>query len=136
MKIGDPTSIKQIIQSLMADNINIILGRVTQESPLQITAINDAKLILNEKTAVIPRHLTDYTTNCDITLSGGTIDGTTTTNDGEFPHNHSLKTLNIYNAAIKIHNALRKGDLLYILSYNHGKKYFVLDRVAEKDGAL
>ena len=31
---------------------------------------------------------------------------------------------------ITVHNALRTGEKVHVLSFNHGKQYFVLDRVS------
>ena len=96
--------------------------------------------------------LTDYTTKCDIELRSGTI-RSNTHKDGEHPHGTSgghggycggdglhshpssegahvnwLEDFNIYRATIRHYNALKVGEIVIIISFNHGKKYYVLDR--------
>ena len=169
MYTNRPTSIKELFQSMTPINMEIIQGIVTSVSPLEITAVNDNKLILNENTVIVPWYLTDYTTKCDIELRDGEIKSHTY-KDGEHPHgtsgehphgasgthgghlggegvhshpssegSHShpssegahinwLEDFNIYRATIRHYNALKVGEVVYILSFNHGKRYFVLDR--------
>ena len=146
-----PTSLKEIFQNMVPTQVEIISGRVTQINPLLIQAVNDEKLILNENTVIVPRHLTDHTIQCDIALGEGSIDSQTHF-DGAHPHGSSgghsqfsgdgvhshpasegahvnrLRTFNIYGAAITNYNALKVGDRVTLLSFNHGKKYYVLDR--------
>ena len=147
----EPTSLKEMIQGMIPDNTGVIRGTVTQESPLQITASNDAKLVLDANVLIVPRHLSDYITTCDIKKDSGTIDSQTH-NDGTHPHGPSgghsqytgdgihshpgsegahvnrLDTFNLYNAYIKVYNHLRKGENVFLLSFNEGKKYYILDR--------
>ena len=151
LPLSSPTSLKECIQSMTPNQLEIISGKVTQVSPLRIQAVNDEKLILNENTAIVPRHLTDCTIKIDIELDGGSIYSNTLM-DGTHPHGPSgghpqysgsgihshpasegahinwLQTFNIYGATIKNYNALRVGDRVSILCFNHGKKYYVLDR--------
>ncbi|MDR2558883.1 MAG: DUF2577 domain-containing protein [Oscillospiraceae bacterium] len=102
--MGSETSLKTLIQSLMPDSTGIITGRVISANPLQIQDVNDMKFILHEKLLCLSRHLTDYTAACDIV------------------------SLNLRGAVIKINNALQVGDIVYLLSFNEGKKYYILDR--------
>ena len=64
MEINEATSIKELIQGMMTNGEEIIIGLVTSgdTGPLQIEVIGDPKLILNENTVVIPWHMTDYRT--------------------------------------------------------------------------
>ena len=180
MDINRPTGIKEMIQGMITDDMEIILGIVISEdgAPLEIEIINDPKLILNENTAVIPWHLTDYrtwmsfdnpsikqkfniydraeaeylpqapwagyephpprpddipppvvTTTSDITYQKKNYRNTRSLQDeqGNVPEFVDLPAFH----EVTIYNSLRKDDLLYILSFNHGKKYFVLDRVMD-----
>jgi hypothetical protein len=147
----EATSLKEMIQGMIPDNTGVLRGTVISESPLQIQITNDAKLILDQNILIIPRHLSDYTTTCDIKKDSGTIDSQTHT-DGQHPHGASgghaqyagdgvhahpgsegahinrLDTFNLYNAYIKVYNHLRQGENVFVLSFNEGKKYYVLDR--------
>jgi len=143
----EPDSIKGCIHKLISDKTGVILGRVTQVSPLRIVGVNDDKLILNRNTVIVPRHLTNYTTTCNI--SGGAVNSQTISggehlhdggahgghNGGDGSHVHSggehlhlLANFNLVGAAITINNALRVGDVVHMLSFNKGKKYYIFDR--------
>ena len=180
MDINQATSIKELIQGMIPKHMEIILGLVISEDtePLEIMAINDPKLILNENTAVIPWHLTDYRTwlsfdnpaikqkidiydrqekeylpeapwagdephqprpddipppvveqTTDITNQKKLYRNTLGLQDeqGDIPEFVDLPAFH----EVTIYNSLLKDDLVYILSFNHGKKYFVLDRVMD-----
>ncbi len=142
-------SIKELLQGMIPKDTEIMQGTVISTSPLKIQMANDEKLIINERITVVPWHLTDYTTKIDIEKRDGTIDSLTHV-DGEhhhmYPaspphgpttetkHQHALETYNIYKATIKVYNALKLGDLVYVLSMNNGKLYYVLDRVCDWGG--
>lgn len=147
MEIQEPTGIKQMFQSMVPDGPTIIEGRVTRVSPIQITLTNDAKMTLGENSLKIPRHLTNYTVNADI--SGGSVNGATSSGgmhehtdgihdghaagDGSHLHTggnhvHSLYSFSDIGVTVKIYNALKKGEIVYLFSYNSGKQYYVLDR--------
>lgn len=51
----------------------------------------------------------------------------------EGPHTHHLVSFELFKGIMTVHNALRKGDKLHILSLNNGKLYYVLDRVAGQE---
>lgn len=180
MNINQPTSIKEMIQGMVTEDMEIILGFVISEdgAPLEIEIVNDPKLVLNENTAVIPWHLTDYRTwmsfdnpsikqkfdiynrpeaevlpeapwagyephprrpddipppyvvqTYDITYQKKRYENTRSLQDeqGNVPPQVDLPAFH----EVTIYNSLRKDDLLYILSFNHGKKYFILDRVMD-----
>jgi len=128
--INAPSSIKEVIQGLIPDGDGVIEGRVISESPLQIQAINDDKLILSENLLCLPRHLSKYKTTIDIELGGGILDSKT---DAQAcgPHIHKLNTYNIYSATMTVYNQLKVGEIVYMLSFNQEKKYYILDREAE-----
>ena len=43
-------------------------------------------------------------------------------------HSHSLATFTVRDGVLMIHNALKKGDTVYLLAFNSGKQYYILDR--------
>lgn len=103
---SDKTSLKQIFQGMAGKGAEVLQGIVQPGNKIQI--INDEKLIIDSNNTYIPRHLTDYTAECFIE-----------TNDGK----------NSVNGNITIQNALQAGEKVYVLSFNNGKQYYVLDRV-------
>jgi len=136
MKIQEETSLKELIQNMVPESMAIVKGKVISASPLKIQVVNDDKMILHGNIICLPRHLSDYTTKCDITLGDGTINSQTR-NDGAHSHPgigaggdhvNNLATFNIFGASIKVYNALKVGESVYILSFNQGKKYYILDR--------
>ena len=135
MEIKEPTSIKEMFQGMIPDSMGVVRGKVVSAAPLKIQVVNDDKLLLSENLICVPRHLSDYTTTCDLMLGKGSLDSQTK-NDGEHgghvsgtdANQHALATFNIFNATLKVHNALKLGDTVYLLSFNEGKKYYVLDR--------
>ena len=46
----------------------------------------------------------------------------------EMRHEHVINSFNVFNATIKVHNALKLNEIVWLLSFNQGKKYYVLDR--------
>lgn len=141
------TSFKQIFQQICGNGVSEVLqGTVISENPFKVKIKGDDKLIVGPDNAYVPWHLTDYTTKVDIEKRDGTIDSLTFV-DGDhhhmYPtspphgsttdtaHQHALDTYNIYQATIKVYNALKIGEEVHVLSFNHGKQYFVLDRVAK-----
>ena len=43
-------------------------------------------------------------------------------------HSHFLATFTVRDGVLMIHNALKKGDTVYLLAFNSGKQYYILDR--------
>lgn len=148
----NPTSLKQMIQGMMPDPPGVLEGSVTNESPLQITLANDAKMVLSQNSLILPEWLTDMEKTIDISLDGGNIfsktgledeqgahrheggehEGHTIENgkhiheDGK--HEHELKTFDIHGATAVIYNHLKEGEIVLLLSFNGGKQYYILDR--------
>lgn len=135
---GNETSIKQLIQGMMPVGEELLEGTVIQTGPLKIQITGDDKLIINERITVVPWHLTDYKTRATYRKMDGILDSWTK-NDGKHAdpvggtHVHYLEDYNLYKGIIVVHNALRVGDILHILSLNNGKLYYVLDRVAGQE---
>lgn len=134
---GNETSLKQLFQGMIPEGDEIMEGTVIQTGPLKIQMVNDEKLIINERITIVPWHLTDYTTTADILKDAGTLDSHTFQDGahgghkgGDGTHVNHLKTYNLYKGTIKVYNALKKGERVHVLALNHGKLYYVLDRVA------
>lgn len=151
----ESTSIKGLFQGLIPDACGVIQGTVTSVSPLSIRVVNDEKLTLNASILIVPKHLTDYTATVDIVQGKGSVNSKTATDGGhthkyngntenggepdhnhgykgtteEAKHSHSLASFNIYKATMTVYNALKVGEKVHLLSFDNGKKYYVLDRV-------
>lgn len=121
---GNNMSLKGIFQGMIPADAELMQGTVIAVGPLKIQMTNDEKLIINERITVVPRHLSDYTTECTVywrteNTSGGSGDASFSS------HSHAISG----RKGIVIHNALKVGDAVYVLSLNNGKLYYVLDRV-------
>lgn len=148
---ADPMSVKQLIQTMThSDDGAIIEAKVISASPLKIQATNDEKLVLSAATLTVPRHLTDYTTTASFSLGDGSISSITEGNgthahaagshgghtggsgehahSGDGTHKHHLVSFVLTKGTITVHNALKAEEYVYLLPYNNGKKYYVLDR--------
>ena len=135
MDPNEQTSLKGLFQEMIPESVGVVRGKVVSASPLKIQVINDDKLLLSENLLCVPKHLTDYTTTCDLLLGSGSLGSQTKTDgqhgghlSGDGSHSHSLASFNIYSATLKVHNALKLGETVYLLSFNEGKKYYILDR--------
>lgn len=120
----EKTSIKQLIQGMTGDGVQVLQGIVKLERPLKIQIVNDEKLLISQNITYVPWHLTDYTT--EVTVSWQTEN--TGGGSGEAAFSSHLHDI-IGRKTITVHNALKVGEKVHILSFNHGKQYFVLDRV-------
>ncbi len=149
-------SLKGLIQGLTNDGVTVVQGIVKAVNPLRIQIVNDEKLVIGSDVTYVPKHLTERTTAIDIMQEEGALDSQTaldgshshaysgTTDIGGSPphahsyrgktedtaHRHALQTFNIYKAKIKLYDALQVGEKVHLLAFNHGKQYYVLDRVA------
>lgn len=120
----EKTSIKQLIQSMTGDGVQVLQGVVKSASPLKIQIVNDEKLTIGPNITYVPRHLTDYTT--EVTVTWQTENTSGGSGYAEFAsHNHPITG----RKTILVHNALKVGEAVHVLSFNHGKQHFVLDRV-------
>lgn len=121
MESGEQTSLKGLFQKMIPDSVGVIRGKVVSASPLKIQVVNDDKLLLSENLLCVPRHLSNYTAACSISKGEkGSVYGPAS--DGSRLTDFTLS------GSITIHNALKVGDTVYLLSFNEGKKYYVLDR--------
>lgn len=104
------TSLRELIAKAAGGRASgVIVGKVTKTNPLEIQVLNDAKLVLTESNVYVPKHLTDYSVSIHLS---GSIDG------------HSIGT-----RSCTVYNGLDKGDEVYLLQYEGGQLYFVLDKV-------
>ena len=74
MEIKEPTSIKEMFQGMIPDSMGVVRGKVVSAAPLKIQVVNDDKLLLSENLICVPRHLSDYTTTCDLMLGKGSLE--------------------------------------------------------------
>lgn len=121
----EKTSIKQLFQGMVGDGAEVLQGIVKSASPLKIQIVNDEKLTIGPNITYVPWHLTDYTT--EVTVEWRTENASGGSGDAAYAsHNHAI----VGRKKIIVHNALKVGDKVHVLSFNHGKQYFVLDRVS------
>ena len=120
---GAGTSLKQLIQGMAGDGLQLIQGVVESTEPLKIKATNDDKLTVGPGNVIVPWQLTDFKT--EVTVDWLTENRSGGSSAAAFAsHNHAIQG----RKKIIVHNALRKGDTVHLLALNHGKLYFVLDR--------
>nr|UWG90078.1 MAG: Protein of unknown function (DUF2577) [Bacteriophage sp.] len=125
---SEKTSLKQLIQGMTDSGVEVLQGIVKSASPLKIQIVNDEKLIIGPNITYVPWHLTDYKTEIsgpniqDYYYTGNSTESGTASVSP--PHVHALGRI-----PITVHNALKAGEKVHVLSFNHGKQYFVLDRV-------
>ena len=118
-------SLKALIQSLFPELPGVIEGTVAKENPLQVTLVNDAKMTLGENSLIVPRYLTDFKVKVDLQKDKGTLDSRTFESG---THSHALESFDLHNGVMTVRNRLKKGDKVYLLQFNGGKKYFILDK--------
>ncbi|MCD7891612.1 MAG: DUF2577 domain-containing protein [Ruminococcus sp.] len=119
----EQTSLKGMIQNMVAGDVEVLQGIVKSANPLKIQIVNDDKLIIGPNITYVPRHLTNYTTTCSLSKGdNGSVYGPSS--DG------SRLTDFDFSGSITVHNALEAGEQVHILSFNHGKQYYVLDRIS------
>lgn len=119
------TSLKQLIQGMTGGGAEVLQGIVKSTSPLKIQIVNDEKLIIGPEITYVPRSLTDYTVEVTVgwqteSSSGGSG------YDAYATHSHAVAG----QKTMTVHNALQAGEKVHVLSFNHGKQYYVLDRVS------
>lgn len=122
MEETEKTSLKQLFQGITGGEVEVVQGIVKSASPLKIQIVNDEKLVIGANITYVPRHLTDYSTTCSLAkgIKGSVYEPA---DDG------SRLTDFTFSGSITVHNALKAGEKVHILSFNHGKQYYVLDRV-------
>ena len=126
----EPTSIKQIFQQMTPEFTNVVKGLVRSADPLQIQLINDDKMVLTRNVVCLPKHLSDYTVKVSSTQSTPPTPDPAdpVPEEGEAP---APPTATDTEAEMTVHNALQTGEVVYLLSFNAGKAYYILDREAD-----
>ena len=123
MEESEQTSLKGLFQGMCGGDVQVLQGIVKSASPLKIQIVNDEKLVIGPNITYVPRHLTIYTTTCSLSKgTKGSVNGPTS--DGS-----RLTDFN-FSGSITVYNALQAGETIHILSFNHGKQYYVLDRIS------
>ncbi len=121
---NEKTSLKQLFQEIAGKgNTEVLQGIVKSVNPLKIQIVNDEKLIIGSNITYVPKHLTDYTTTYTISKGNDKINESVSDDSG--------LTDFALSGNITIHNALQAGEKVHVLSFNHGKQYYVLDRVVD-----
>ena len=140
-------SLKELFQGMNKGDAELMLGTVTQAKPLRITMENDEKLVITDRITVVPRHLTDYETTATFELGTGSITSYTegdgkhshsgcgfgSGHSGDGTHTHHLVSFKLAKGTITVHNALKAGEKVHVLSLCKGKLYYVLDRSEAED---
>lgn len=144
------TSLKQLLQEMFGETeAEVLQGTVLEAGGTKIKIKGDDKLIVGPNNVYVPWHLTDYETELSfddpairnnvsvghrLPLPHATLIEFPDTPDetqkevilkGELTHEEKVKH------KITIYNALKVGEEVHVLSFHHGKQYFVLDRVAK-----
>lgn len=134
---GNETSLKQLFQSLVPKEVELLQGTVIATGPLKIQITNDEKLIINERITIVPWHLTDYTTTATLAKADGSLDSQTFQDGthgghlaGDGAHINHLDTFTLTRGKLTVYNALKVGEKVHVLALNSGKLYYVMDRVA------
>lgn len=107
-------------------------GAVNNPASLQLGEMTSAKackigdLKLDADDLLFARHLTDYEIKIDVE-DEGTLTASTTTNA---QHEHKVKSITSKNTKIKVHGALKKGDLVLVYRLSD-EKYAIIDKLVE-----
>lgn len=119
------TSLKGLFQNMSGTEVEVLQGIVKSISPLKIQIVNDEKRIVGPNSVIVPWHLTDYST--EVTVNWLTESASGGSGEAAYAaHSHAI----IGRKTITVHNALKTGEIVHVLSFNHGKQYFVLDKVS------
>lgn len=128
----DMTGFLKVIKQASLDAVNaqkplqVCYGTVTKDSPLEITV--DQKTILEAEDLILCRNVTDY--ECDVEFSLKTE---------KLQHNHtgtygptSVQTLQYEvknKKKMKVYNALKKDDVVFLIQEQGGQRFIVIDRI-------
>lgn len=144
-RLQNSTSVKGIIQSLAPEQIRMLLAEVTSEDPLTVQTLNDDKLVIPKNLLVVPGWLTchkypAYIQTDAYAASGepgdddahdAKIDTAAFTCNVACPHGaHPCEAHQYKSEWIIIRNHLRTGDVVVLLAFAGGRRYYILDRLA------
>ncbi len=117
-------SIKTIAIRAVENNnpINIVFGKVTSASPLQVKI--DDKIILQERQLILCKSVTDY--EVEMTVEHETETEFGGVGDSSFEeHNHKYEGKKLF----LIHNKLKEDESVILLRIQGGQKFVVIDRL-------
>ncbi len=121
--MSEPNSLKELFQGMVPQSISLCSGEVTSTSPLAVQISNRSKMIATGITLACPKHLTDYTAYMTVNhITGDTGGGS---GDASFEsHHHSYSG----KKSFLVHDGLKVGEEVYLLCFNNGEMYYILDR--------
>ena len=125
----EPNSIKELFQGMIETEVEIMEGTVTQAKPFKIAINNDAKLELDSSNCTVPEHLTDHEVEVSITSGYGWKTQKRSGGGGYAlfeSHDHDITA---EKQKIMLHQGLKVGDVVMVLSVEKGQQYFVLGRI-------
>jgi hypothetical protein len=108
-------------QGAVKNPASLQLGEMTSATSCKV---GDLKLDADD--LLIPEHLTDYEIKIDIE-NKGTLTAPTTTNA---QHKHDVENLTTKNTKIKVHGALKKGDIVLVYRLSD-EQYAIIDKMVE-----
>lgn len=128
----DMTGFLKVVKQAALDAVNaqkpvqVCYGTVTKDSPLEITV--DQKTILEAEDLILCRNVSDY--ECDVEFSLKTE---------KLQHSHtgvhgltSVQTLQYEvknKKKMKVYNALKKDDVVFLIREQGGQRFIVIDRI-------
>lgn len=116
--------LKQIsTEAVMAEKpCDVVFGEVVKESPIEIQI--DQKIILTQEFIILSRNVTDY--EVDMTVDHMTEKAVGGSGDAMYAsHEHQYKGRKKF----LVHNALKVGEKVIMISAHGGQKYIVIDRI-------
>lgn len=63
-----PTSLKQAIQQISGETMDVVVGKVMKTSPLKVGLVNEMKGNITEEALLIPKHVTGLTKGKELWL--------------------------------------------------------------------
>lgn len=136
-----------MFERLAPEQIRLLLGKVTQADPLKIQTLNDEMLVIPKNRLVIPEWLTCHKYKAYIQTDPYIASGEPS---NEESHDKEIDTgaficdvacpvaahpctSHQYKAEwIIIKNCLEVDDVVVLLSFDKGKRYYILDRIGRE----
>ncbi len=109
------TGVMQVIKDQMPAAVTVKSGVIKSVAPLSVQVVGDEKLLLTAELLIVPQHLTRHDVIMDIPKMCNY--------SGEGACNYNGE-----GAVVTVHSELKMGDTVCLLSFNSGKKYYILDR--------
>lgn len=146
-RLQNSTSLKGILQMLAPEQISMLLGKVASADPLKVQTLNDDKLVIPKNLLVVPEWLTCHKYRAYIQTDAyeassepsndeahdKKIDTPPFTCNVACPHAaHPCAAHQYKSEWIIIQNHLEVDDIVILLSFGGGKKYYILDRLGKE----